>query len=1234
MNRILYTLFASFLGVTVSAQIRLTMVDPINQHAEIRNYGSSPTDISTYRFCSLFEYATLNQPMVQLLSGDFNLDPGESVIVLWNANTGFNGTASDVGLYLPAGGFSAPSAMTSFFEYGAGQQGRENVAVAAGLWATNTFLSGSGPWYYTGNGTEAGPAFWSTENPNGGETAVVINEVDCDTEASDVLEFIELIGEPNAPLDGIVVVLFNGASNNQSYAAYDLDGFVLSPTGFFVIGNELVPDVDLIVSNNSIQNGADGIGIYEGNAADWPNGTPASNVNLIDALVYGTDDAADQDLIDVLTPGHVQADEISATNNPFSSLSRVPDGGAPFNSSAFVQQGPTPGAANAGSVDCLGGTIALNENQLPELCIEEPNAPLQFTAAGSIGASFFIIATDATGVIVRIASNGSIDFTGLSEGTYTVTGGAYTGTVTLTEGMMLNDLISDECLSLSSNTIDVVVSSCSSGTCQGGLVSANNGSLYFSFCTDGNEDHLFLETTSTAEGEYVYVVTNASNEIEFIAPSPVNADLLSAGTHRIWGLSHFGALDESTTLPGLPATGITSTGECTALSGNFIVVVMQECQLGEACAELFISEYLEGTSNNKAIEVYNPTSSPVDLAGYGVYTFNNGATNFSSAFGLSGILNPGEVFVVSNSSAAQEILAVANATSNVANFNGNDAVQLRFNDIVLDAIGVVGENPTPAWTFGSEGSTLDRVLVRKASVNAPTTNWLLSTGQWDIYSATDLSHIGQHTMSPCDGSQVIGFSTPAIIVEEDAGTIDIAIEAFNIADGFQITIDATPGTATPNDYSGFFPVTLDIPSGNSLQTLTVGIIDDAEEEGTEFFQLTITTAADITYTFPVKTISIAPNDPVYEVYSIADMKGTNADGVLDSLNVFCELRGIVHTTNFNGAGLHFHMLDNTGGIKVFRSFENLGYIVAEGDSVHVRGLITQFMGQAEIFPAEIDVMANDLPVQSGNAVTAFTESLESQPVILECTALSDIEEWTNAGGGFFVEAELDGATVTVRIDGDAELFGGAVPEGRFYLRGVIEQEDAMAPYDSGYRLWPSFESDLFNQVIASFDEFDQLQYGDNGATVDFVNTSTGASTFEWAFGDGASSNLSDPAHEYDFDFLVNEPDFVISLIATSETGCSDTSLVAVSSFFVGVDEQGKKLFSCYPNPFNDQFTLSSDELIASYVITDISGRIAASQQGLATSRYTVPAAQLSSGTYTIRIHTHSGVVATARIIRL
>ena len=1234
MTRILYTLFACFLGFSVTSQIRLTMVDPSSQQVEIRNYGSSATDISTYRFCSLFEYATLNQPMVQLVSGDFNLDPGESALVQWNANTGFNGTASDVGLYLPTGGFSTPSAMSSFFEYGAGQQGRENVAVSAGLWLTNTFLSGSGPWYYTGNGTEAGPAFWSNENPNGGVTAVVINEVDCDTEGSDVLEFIELIGEPDAPLDGIVVVLFNGASNNQSYAAYDLDGFSLNSTGFFVIGNELVPNVNLIVPNNSIQNGADGIGIYEANAADWPNGTPASNVNLIDALVYGTDDPADQDLIDVITPGQVQADEIPATINPLSSLSRVPDGGAPFNSSAFVQQGPTPGATNAISVDCLGGTIALNENQLPELCIEESNAPLQFTSAGSIGTSYFFVATNASGVIVRVATNGSIDFTGLPEGTYAVTGGAHTGNIALAEGMMLNEVISEECLSLSSNSVEIVISSCTSNSCLGGLVSANNGSLYFSFCTDGNEDLLFMETTSTADGEYVYIVTNTNNEIEFIATSPINADLLSAGTHRIWGLSHFGTLDEATTAPGLPATGIAAVDDCTALSGNFVVVVIQDCELAEPCAELFISEYLEGTSNNKAVEVYNPTSFPVDLTGYGIYTFNNGAIDFSSAFGLAGILNPGEVYVVSNSSAAQEILAVADATSNVANFNGNDAVQLRFNDVVLDVIGEVGENPSPAWTFGSNGSTLDRVLVRKATVNAPTTNWLLSTGQWDIYPATDLSHIGQHTMSPCDGSQVIGFTTSGIIVEENAGTIAIDIEAFNIADAFQITVEATPGTAIPNDYSGSFPVTLDIPSGNSVQTLSVDITDDTEEEGTEFFQLTISTSADVTYTIPVKTISIAPNDPVYEVYNIADIKGANLDGVLDSLDVFCELRGIVHTTNFNSTGLHFHMLDNTGGMKVFRSFENLGYTVAEGDSVHVRGLITQFMGQAEIIPNEIDVMANDLPVQFGDAVTAFAESMESMPVILECTALADDEEWTNDNSGFFVEAELGDVTVTVRIDGDAELFGGTAPQGRFYLRGVIEQEDAIAPYDSGYRLWPSFESDLFNQVIASFDEFDQLEYGDNGASVDFVNTSTGASTFEWSFGDGSTSSLSDPTHEYDFDFLVNDPDFLISLTAISETGCADTSSVSVSSFYVGVDELGNVLFSCYPNPFNDQFIISSDELISSYVITDISGRIAATQQGLATDKYSVPAAELTSGTYTIRIHTHSGRIATAQIIRL
>ena len=73
---------------------------------------------------------------------------------------------------------------------------------------------------------------------------VVINELDCDQAGTDAAEFIELIGEPNTSLDGLVVVCFNGSSD-LSYAAYDLDGFSTDANGLFVLGNPGVNGVQI-----------------------------------------------------------------------------------------------------------------------------------------------------------------------------------------------------------------------------------------------------------------------------------------------------------------------------------------------------------------------------------------------------------------------------------------------------------------------------------------------------------------------------------------------------------------------------------------------------------------------------------------------------------------------------------------------------------------------------------------------------------------------------------------------------------------------------------------------------------------------------------------------------------------------------------------------------------------------------------------------------------------------------
>ncbi|NIP92867.1 MAG: hypothetical protein GWO24_05150, partial [Akkermansiaceae bacterium] len=130
---------------------------------------------------------------------------------------------------------------------------------------------------------------------------IVINELDADTLGADTLEFVELYdgGAGNTRLDGLVLVFFNG-NGDASYRAIGLDGFSTDDDGFFLLGNAAVPGVSIIFPDNGLQNGADGVGLYNGNEGDFPNGTPVTDVNLIDGVVYDTNDNDDAGLLAVL----------------------------------------------------------------------------------------------------------------------------------------------------------------------------------------------------------------------------------------------------------------------------------------------------------------------------------------------------------------------------------------------------------------------------------------------------------------------------------------------------------------------------------------------------------------------------------------------------------------------------------------------------------------------------------------------------------------------------------------------------------------------------------------------------------------------------------------------------------------------------------------------------------------------------------------------------------------------
>lgn len=156
--------------------------------------------------------------------------------------------------------------------------------------------------------------------------AQVINEIDSDTPGTDIEEFIEIKWTPNTSLDGLIVVLYNG-SNDLSYATFDLTGFSTDANGFFILGNTGIisaGDLDMGASN-ILQNGADALAIYQDTAANFPNGTPVTSTNLVDALVYGTGDADDVELLAGLGES-VQYDESANGANATESIQRKQDG--------------------------------------------------------------------------------------------------------------------------------------------------------------------------------------------------------------------------------------------------------------------------------------------------------------------------------------------------------------------------------------------------------------------------------------------------------------------------------------------------------------------------------------------------------------------------------------------------------------------------------------------------------------------------------------------------------------------------------------------------------------------------------------------------------------------------------------------------------------------------------------------------------------------------------------------
>jgi uncharacterized protein len=165
--------------------------------------------------------------------------------------------------------------------------------------------------------------------------------------------------------------------------------------------------------------------------------------------------------------------------------------------------------------------------------------------------------------------------------------------------------------------------------------------------------------------------------------------------------------------------------------------------------ELFFSEYIEGTSNHKALEIYNGTGAAINLGteGYNVQMFFNGSSSAGLTINLTGTVTDGDVFVLAHSSADPAILAQADQTNGAGWFNGDDAVVLRKGTTIIDVIGQIGFDPGSEWGTG-ETSTADNTLRRKADICAGDTdgsNAFDPSVEWDGFATNTFDGLGTHT---------------------------------------------------------------------------------------------------------------------------------------------------------------------------------------------------------------------------------------------------------------------------------------------------------------------------------------------------------------------------------------------------------------------------------------------------------------------------------------------------------
>ncbi len=445
---------------------------------------------------------------------------------------------------------------------------------------------------------------------------------------------------------------------------------------------------------------------------------------------------------------------------------------------------------------------------------------------------------------------------------------------------------------------------------------------------------------------------------------------------------------------------------------------------GQPSGYVFISEYIEGSGNNKYLEIYNGTGSDVNLSDYDVAIYYNGSTTPGSTIGLSGVLPDNDVYVLAHSSAIVWT-GTPDQTSGSLGFNGDDVVALRKFTSLVDVIGQIGVQQV--WGSG-DTTTQNHTLRRKLEITEGDSNGddvFDPSIEWDGYAQDIVDGLGSHTMV-----------NPRITVTSpNGGNIWERGENRNI-------------TWTSSDFTENVKIELYKNSTSAYTELINSTNNDGlwqwnippEQAIASDYKIRISDAGDgVPNDESDSLFSISGIYRIYEIQTTAD----SLEGPSPYLGENVKISGIVTAVTSNG----YYLQDAAGAWNGIYIYDN-NHFPGRGDSLIITGLVDEYYSLTELkdlteysLESSNNVLPDSILISTGNIAQEKYEGVFVYVINAECI---------NDDLGY-AEWLVNDSSGDVRIDDQMYLYSPSV--GVLYnITGVVNysfNDFKIEPRDAG-----------------------------------------------------------------------------------------------------------------------------------------------------------------------------------------